>query len=566
MLATRVCLRVVALVCMAYSIAPAQSPSASAQTPRRLKWVRARIRLVDGNWATGLPFIRIQIKGQSFGFSRSHSFPYEAWADTAVDGTANFHLQPGSYTAKIFAQDYVPAWGSSSTPTIDLTAEPVPDSIELKVVFYRPADISGRVLDVDSGTPLSNIRVFAIFCDFIRGMRRLARAASAMTDRDGKFSISDLPPGDYVLELTGVTPEPVTTAKNPPPDNGYGTALWPGGNENPDPFQMQSGIHEDIGVIQLHSTALRRLSLSVKSGSCDRGLPYTATLLQKTNTTSLSQGEFAFFCNDGLTLGGITPGLYVIVLTQRGNIHSAHASDVRESGFESADLVRKNAKVAITVTGPLTIRGQAMIEQPASELTPEKVPPFTLRLSATADRNSADLPHFDSLVEDGTFTGHVMVDPGSRARIALVGMPHDLALEKVIYNLATYSEPTFPLNTATDQHDLTLVLSHKVSNIRGKIAGEAGTDMSEVHVLAIPWPVEDENDYPVLMNEVSAGSDGTFQFAGLLSGCYKFVAVSAADRPKLEAPGKLLQVAGSEDTVNVPQGTFTAPTLKVISF
>jgi hypothetical protein len=55
-----------------------------------------------------------------------------------------------------------------------------------------------------------------------------------------------------------------------------------------------------------------------------------------------------------------------------------------------------------------------------------------------------------------------------------------------------------------DQHELILVLRHQVSNIHGKVAEEAGMDMSDIHALRVPWPVQEENNYPVLVNEVSA--------------------------------------------------------------
>jgi hypothetical protein len=536
-----------------------------SKPPARIKWTSVELRVIDGDLRTGLSFVDIQIKGTLQLEGTQRRYPFEMGVKTGIDGACNFRLRAGSYTAKIIAPQYVPAWGCSNSVAIDVPSD-APETIKIKALFYRPAELSGHVADYDSGQPLRDIHASAIHSDFVRGIQRFSPALPATTDKDGNFAIADLAPGDYFVELIGTGPERVL-GKDAPPENGYGTSFWPGTAENPSPFRLQSGARHDVGLVQLHPTELRTLDIGLKSGSCIPGLPYTATLLSTAASTRVKHGEFIFFCEDALRLGGITPGMYDIFLVQRADLPAPDNSDVRLSGSESVDLGRKNQKVEVALAGPVDIIGQVKMEQQNAVSNTDPIPHFTIRLSVVDNSNVLKLPHFDASVnDDGSYVGRVMPFPGNRVRVTTVGLPPELALKEVTYDLIPCASPTFAMNQTNSQQELTLTLSRQVSHVTGKVTGDSDQGLSDFRIVAVPWPSKSENDYPVVVHESTSDNEGKFEFNGLLAGAYKIIAVNPEDRSKLEEPGKLLQVIAGVDSIKVPGGNFNMPPLNVVRF
>lgn len=91
-----------------------------------------------------------------------------------------------------------------------------------RVTLYRPAGVSGMVTD-ETGEPLAGIYVRVLARISVAGRFHLASGPSATTDDRGVYRIGNLPPGQYIVAVPGVS-QSVQTADLPAGVGG------PGGN------------------------------------------------------------------------------------------------------------------------------------------------------------------------------------------------------------------------------------------------------------------------------------------------------------------------------------------------
>lgn len=97
-------------------------------------------------------------------------------------------------------------------------------TIDAKVVLYRAARISGQVVDLDGTAVAGSLNVYGL-----AGPLAVPVVMTlTQTGPDGRYEVTDLPPGDYLIEATMFLAVPgAATAPARPQDRGAGRPLPP---------------------------------------------------------------------------------------------------------------------------------------------------------------------------------------------------------------------------------------------------------------------------------------------------------------------------------------------------
>ena len=167
-------------------------------------------RVVDFTTNEPVPGVLVQIGG-----------PANAAEIAAENGTFEFtNLPAGSYTVSARRNGYLPDYGSPrpgarGRTTVDLESGGRGD---ITVRLLRGGVIAGQVLDAD-GRPVEGALVTAAQRIFSGGRRRLMPFANSgglpTTDDEGRFRVTSLPPGRYVLSAMPQDEPPRTTLTGP---------------------------------------------------------------------------------------------------------------------------------------------------------------------------------------------------------------------------------------------------------------------------------------------------------------------------------------------------------------
>ena len=113
-----------------------------------------------------------------------------------TDSQGKFRFQPeqfGDYQVIASKEGYS---GNATRANVTLSADH--PSREVRFLLGRTGEITGRVVDDETGEPLSNYTVEAVGFFYKNGVPQTAQPALANTDNDGRFVVHDLDPGRYL--------------------------------------------------------------------------------------------------------------------------------------------------------------------------------------------------------------------------------------------------------------------------------------------------------------------------------------------------------------------------------
>lgn len=399
--------------------------------------------------------------------------------------------------------------------------------------------LRGELLDGKTKAPIANAVVQLLRVSFRRGQRQVSFGGgrAARSGVDGTVSVAVLE-GDYVLEIA----VPASVGE----EEQYGRRLWPVG-DNLDyavPISARNTPLVDIGGMFLERRKPSRVDAKIVPLVCAPEGVYQVVLSQTLGDAKFEFGARKGRCDEVIHFENLSRGTYEVVVTA-GELREESAVGVASI---TIDTDAQNRSVEIPVQPPVAIVGRVQFSD-GHILTPEEaelMSQLQIKLWPRGIfRNSqiASIPTFDpfQVTSTGEFAARTFQPTGGEIQVVPFRLPADWVIESMTYSGGRVTDDTFVLNAASVAQVLTVKLAKAVVILGTVQNGTSAARPSSVILVALP--VEGGLAYPRRVKETSVDANGVFQI-GVLPGIYGMVAVDAADRERLEAPGVLASMAG----------------------
>ncbi len=449
--------------------------------------------------------------------------------------------------------------------TVPANMPPVGRDGVIETAVTRAVTLKGRVLDAESGDPVSGLPVQPLMFTFAMGRPEgLSYVQGVPTGKDGKFEIRDIRPGRYVLELNGTVNAVTAPDGHLPVDKKYRWQEWPGGGDfsTVSPLAVPAGTTMDVGTIRLSRHDPQTITFRI-TGDCSEG-GYYVVLAQADVILPYSRARLHNAkCGLENVLEGVSPGNYRISAIPEGPmLFPRQLADTLVHIGNGDDA--KDTKVELTLRLPLTIHGRVVMKSGETVSGADAVRPVTkgsIRLSVgrgiprPGNNPGGRVPEADPSQVDGSgrFVQAIYVSPGGRISVDAIGLPAGLFVDSVIYNGRTIAGDEFVLSEATRVQDLEILCSDQA----GALEGEISSDKGKPHeVLLAPWP-NNGVEYPYGVLTAHSGADGRFSVSRIRPGRYRTVALESGDRESFENPFRLMNALSSGTDVSVGAGANT---------
>ena len=478
----------------------------------------------------------------------------QAVQTTTSDSQGAFHFEPdkfGHFDLKVKMEGYqasrlLPAGGLPPTATsiqthvVITTGNPVE---HLRFVLYHAGELTGRVVDADTGKPLAKLPVAAASTAYFNGRRSAPQAGSAMTDDDGQFVLNGLPPGNYVVETfpRALGPQqfqtPFSADDFKTVDQDYERSFWPGGVDFDAalPVPVGPGASMNVGTLKLRKVPYYRVHAIFPAGNCSSGESVQA-MVQGSVGSSSGFLSSRVSCGQDFMIRNLQPGSYRLTLS----LGSSPATRVQ--GSAPFDVSDRNAEVTVSLARGMDLDGRIVAAEGAD-------PPPLDQLLVFVDPLDLRLASGPPLMPDEQGKFHVVNATLGRQSIGLVNLGRHY-IKEIRYNGLPVADNTFVLDGSPGQ--LEVILDDKPAAIGGVVEVD-GNPLSKPYVVLTSWPMP--SDGMLASPKKTSGNDnGIFRFGGLPPGDYRVIAVAPEVKDKLDDPGVLGRLLSSADTVTLSPG------------
>jgi 5-hydroxyisourate hydrolase-like protein (transthyretin family) len=131
-------------------------------------------------------------------------------------------------------------------------------SADARLFLVRAGELTGQVVDADTGTPIANLQVYPITLLYSNGRPAQIGDKAAVTGSEGQFVATDLQPGSYLVKIRPQTLDKEQFQGNFSPDDlkvvdrDYQRSYWPGGGgfDMALPVRVLPGSSTSVGTIK----------------------------------------------------------------------------------------------------------------------------------------------------------------------------------------------------------------------------------------------------------------------------------------------------------------------------
>jgi protocatechuate 3,4-dioxygenase beta subunit len=432
----------------------------------------------------------------------------------------------------------------------------------IDITLPRVAAIAGRVLD-EYGDPMANANVRVERVVVVQGRRRLVPAqgvASRQTDDSGRYRLSGLPPGRYLV--TAAVGEPVP-GWAPAPWPGYARTYYPG-TPSPDEAQPveigvgQQALTIDFALVRGH---LVRVSGTARTAD-DAPLQGTVSLARSARSGAIATQPLTVRTGaDGrFEIARVAPGEYVL--------QAATSRDVFDEGQFAAQFITVEGEDVSglsvhlshgsTIAGRLTLEGGDAPEDPDFRLSAIPIDPDLVPIADNAPVRARI--HDDLTFELGGISGP--------RRLVLTHAPDGWMLKAIRVNGIESTDAVLPFGTADQSlRDVEVVVTTRVTRL--SIAAKDRDGGNAAAYRTIVFSTDRARWYPGsrFVSVGVPGRDGTVTVSGLPPADYYVAAIgrrSAIGMVGMELADLLGSLVADAAGVTLTEGESLSVSVKAI--
>ncbi len=512
--------------------------------------------------------------------------------ETDAQGRFRFpDLVTGHYLIQAEKAGYGAAPGQNGGPTLALEEATISGEkplVEIEFSMRGGGSVSGQLIDADTGEPVVGVRVAAELIRNLLGQRSSTYRSknSARTDSEGRFTIANVPAGEYAIAVEPFATEPNRWMENFTDDDltvvetGYESRYFPGGPglDAVLPVIVATGAPTSAGTFRVKRVPLYRARIGLPQPACPVGATFRLRLFPGVASTLISgpsvMKEAA--CGSALLARGLPEGSYALsgsTITPaqqtpqpaKGPVvfsisRDATAADPADPFATSPDavyavdslLIRdENVNLDLHPRKGYDLEGSVIVADGAGDLdlTGSRVG-LTFVEAVPVPRG---LPIF-RLDENRRFS--MPNEYPGVATVRMMLLPPGAYVREVRYNGVAQPDLRFDF---TGQGKLEVVVDTGAGQISGLVKqGDAAVPGARVAL--VEWPMIPDDRLQSL-NEVTA-KDGQFQ-TYLAPGEYRVFALTEAQYGRMGEPGMLERLAAGGQRLTVARNSSLSITLNV---
>ena len=446
-----------------------------------------------------------------------HSAEPAILAATSTDARGEFQFHPkrfGDYHLEIKKEGYSAMTSLTSGTTSDTVESAAKLSQEhpvqeLRFALTRLGEITGRVIDED-GQPVADLRVGAQTPQLLQSPAYLE--ASAVTDSDGRFTISKIPPGRYVVRVgpKSSDPELVTQFSETDlktVDQDLETSFWPGGSDlrSAFPLPVTPGGSASSGTIVARKAVYYRAHVSVAGGDCEPGETWNFSVIAAAAALVPDVRSLRVPCGKSFLVRNLKPGSYQFALWNA----------LGPSGFTwalaSAEVSSENVDAVLSMRGGATVSGRVIT-------TDGKTPAALGKAQITVLPTILGVPTGGQPTLDAEGRFSIANVPWDRQLVMIAGLAPKYYLKEIRYNQVALTNGIFtPVNAA----QLEIVVNDKVASVSGVVMDGDKRARQAMVMLRGQGGLA-----AALGPSIITDREGQFQVSGLAPGEYRVLAIS----------------------------------------
>ena len=429
-----------------------------------------------------------------------------------------------------------------------------PGMKELKVGLKPSPEITGQVVDSETGEPVAGITIRISAPGSLSGISALfsMRDDREKTGEDGRFALQ-FNPSQWGSLLFMVRP-PLWAQKSfllldpsgkdrAAIDRDYEPLFWPG---EATPLNIASGISVDTGVLRLRKTSYYRAHVSFPAGGCEAATKYQAMLFQVSGGIySASMPLGLVQCGQDFAVRGLLPGSYRIEVTKQ----EAAAPDRRwaQMDFVIAD---KSVDLEASFIAGSDLQGRVVAAEGAQ--LPESL---TVMMREIGTRTLGASTEVSPPVNANFLVPNVVL---GLKEVLVTNLPPGYVAEVRFRGSALPGDVLRWDGTGS----LEVVVDDRGATLTGQV-----TDGPSALVLVLPWPRsaavrEGEGDLGRYLR--SADARGQFTRQGLRAGEYRVLAIPSGQGVRILDPVVQQRLFEQAERVTLGRGSTQTLVLPVL--
>ena len=480
-------------------------------------------------------------------FQMAHFDPV---AELTTDGQGRFMLaveEAGDYIIMVDKEGFFGS-ASSSTPGVgkrqaNVVLNEENPAADVELSLGRTGQVSGRFIDVDTGDPIAGMRVLMTSPYYFRGVMMSGGSPyRMMTDDDGSYTISELPPGEYA-----VATEPFVDRSHnymseiaadfeetdlEIVDQGYPSAFFPGGPslDRALLFSVPSAGVLDVGTFRIQKVNLYDARIRIADDNCPAGTPVFANLyIDDALGRFYDSGTIKSSCGGAFLIQNLEAGNYRVYARTRADetVPNRLMADI------ALPIVAKNLDVKMFLQPGATLEGRIVPAEGAGELDLQTLSP---QLNIIHSMMTAIDLKSPGVAENGRFSQ----DDTRPATYEVVvnRLPPGAYISEVRYK--GVMQPRLQFDFAGDG-----LLEIEVDTRSAKLSGTVGDrdgPIPKARVAVVPWPVPRPDERRLRVPLLETDEEGRFT-TSLPPGDYRVFALSQDDAYRVDMPGVLERLA-----------------------